>query len=49
VLGWRVRRAKAMLSSRADHADKATPVQAITEGEAQSVRRYSGIEYSASD
>jgi hypothetical protein len=49
VLGWRGRRAEAMLLSRADHADKATAVQTVTVGEAQSVPRYSGIEYSAGD
>ncbi|MGH3974383.1 MAG: hypothetical protein ACRDS9_13800, partial [Pseudonocardiaceae bacterium] len=49
VLGRRVRRAEAMLSSRADHADKTTAVQTVTVGEAQSVPCYSGIEYSAGD
>lgn len=47
VLGWCVRRAEAMLSSRADHADKTTAVQTVTVGGAQSVPRYSEIEYSA--
>src|SRR5918998_2762127 len=49
VLGGRVRRADAMLWSRADHADKTTAGQTVTVGEAQSVPRYSGIEYSADD
>lgn len=47
VLGWRVRRAEAMLSSHADHADKTTAAQTVTVGAAQSFPCYSGIEYSA--
>jgi hypothetical protein len=49
VLGLRVRRAEAVLSSRADHADKTTADQTATVGAAQSVPRYSGIDYSAGD
>ena len=48
-LGWRVRRADAMLWSRVDHADKTTAGQAVTVGTAQSVPGYSGFEYSAGD
>jgi hypothetical protein len=46
VLGGLVPRADALLWSRADHADKTTAGQTVTVGEAQSVPRYSGIEYS---
>jgi hypothetical protein len=49
VLGWRVRRSEAVLSSRADHADKTTAVQTVTAGRAQSVPGYSGIDYSVDD
>ena len=40
---------RCVLSSRADHAGKATAVQAVAVGTAQSVPRYSGMEYSAGD